>query len=303
MSLPHGGHLSHGHVASITSKCFQFKHYRVDTQTETIDYDEVRRMALECRPKMIVAGASAYPRLIDYEKMAAIAEEVSAYLLADMAHFGGLVAAEMIPSPVPFCDFVTFTCYKTMMGGRGGVILCRDEYGARINKAIFPGCQGTSAVNSIAAKAIIFQLFTEPFFRKIQRRTLDNAGCLAQELAKRGYRIVTGSTENHQVIVDLHSTGLKGDAAEKILESIGIITNRNVIPRDTDIPGSVSGLRLGTAAIAAREMGEREVIRIAGLIDKVLKNHDQKEVLSQAGKEVVELCRAFPVYGRRKLNQ
>ncbi len=298
MSLPHGGHLSHGHAASITSKCFKFRHYQVDRESEVIDYDAVRRMAEEFRPKMIVAGASAYPRLIDYEKMAAIARHVSAYLFADMAHLGGLVAAGVIPSPVPHCDFVTFTCYKTMMGGRGGVILCRDRYASKIDKAVFPGCQGTSAVNFIAAKAVIFKLATEPAFVQVQKRTLENAVSLAGELASRGFRIVTGATENHQVIVDVGCKGLRGNDAEKTLESVNIVTNRNVIPRDVNTPGSVSGLRLGTAAIAARGMGADEVRQIADLIDTALCDSNGKETLNRVAGRVTELCIAFPVYGR-----
>ncbi len=297
MSLPHGGHLSHGHSASITSRCFTFRHYTVDSETERIDYDNIRRIAEKFRPKMIVVGASSYPRLIDYQEMARIAGDVSAYLFTDMAHIGGLVAAKVIPSPVPHSDFVTFTCYKTMMGGRGGVILCRDPYGKKIDKAVFPGCQGTSAVNFIAAKAIIFKLALEPRFVEIQKRTLANAVSLAGELGAKGYRIVTGGTENHQVIVDLGKKDMKGDQAEQLLESVGIITNRNVLPRDAENPGSISGIRMGTAAVSTRGMSEEEVVRIAELIDTALTNHDRKEILNQTAEEVFELCRRFPVYG------
>jgi glycine hydroxymethyltransferase len=297
MSLPHGGHLSHGHPASITGKCFAFRHYGVDSETGRIDYDNIRRIADEFRPKMIVVGASSYPRLIDYEKMAGIAGDISAYLFADMAHIGGLVAAKVIPSPVPHCDFVTLTCYKTMMGGRGGVILCRDRYGRKVDKAVFPGCQGTSAVNFIAAKAIIFKLALEPWFVETQMNTLANAASLAQELDTKGYRIVTGGTENHQVIVDLGPKGIKGAEAEQVLESVGIITNRNVIPRDVRNPGTASGIRLGTAAVSTRGMGEAEIAQIADLIDSALTNRSRKEVLDQTARRVSELCRRFPVYG------
>ncbi|MBW2096414.1 MAG: serine hydroxymethyltransferase [Deltaproteobacteria bacterium] len=296
MSLPHGGHLSHGHQASLTSRCFTFRHYHVDTKTELIDYDNVRRMAEAFRPKMIVAGASSYPRLIDYEKMADIARDISAYLFADAAHIGGLVAGKVIPSPVPYCDFVTLTCYKTMMGGRGGVILCKERYGKKIDKAVFPGCQGTSAVNFIAAKAVIFKLAQEPRFGEIQKRTLANAVCLAKELGTRGYRIVTGGTENHQVIIDVGSKGLRGNDAEKILESVGIITNRNVIPRDAENPGTISGIRLGTAAVSTRGMGTAEMKEIAKLIDGALINANKKKLLDQVAQKGAELCRKFPVY-------
>ena len=296
MSLPHGGHLSHGHRASITSKCFDFIHYSVDRETELIDYDEVRTLAEQYRPKMIVAGASSYPRLIDYEKMEAIAKDVSAYLFADMAHIAGLVAAKVIPSPVPRCDFVTFTTYKTMMGGRGGVILCKQDYGKKIDSAVFPGCQGTSAVNVIAAKAVIFKLAESQHFVDIQKRTLSNAVLLAAELAHKGYRIVSGGTENHQILVDLASKGFDGSAAEQTLESVGIIVNRNVVPRDAKLPGAVSGIRLGTAAISARRMSDREMPRIAHLIDTALVNSGNKEVLKQISQDVEALARKFPVY-------
>ena len=296
MSLPHGGHLSHGHRASITSKCFEFGHYSVDLETELIDYDGVKELATKFKPKMIVAGASSYARLIDYEKIAEIARDVSAYLLVDMAHIAGLVAAKVIPSPVLYSDFVTFTCYKTMMGGRGGVILCKQEHGKKIDSTVFPGCQGTSAVNLIAAKALIFKLAMEPDFVGIQKKTLENAACLARELGKKGYRIVSGGTDNHQVIVDLTSKGLKGGVAEKALESVGIISNRNVIPRDAENPRAVSGIRLGSAAITIRGMREPEIVRIADLMDAAMLKRDRKEVLDQVSREVSQLCKKFPVY-------
>ena len=296
MSLPHGGHLSHGHRASITSRCFEFNHYGVNNKTELIDYDEVRELSHKFKPRMIVAGASSYPRLIDYEKMAEIAKEVSSYLFTDMAHLGGLVAAKVIPSPVPHSDFVTFTCYKTMMGGRGGVILCKQDYGKKIDSAVFPGCQGTSAVNLIVAKALIFKLAMEPEFVDIQKKTLENAAYLAKQLDKKGYRIVTGGTDNHQVLVDVTPKGLKGNAAEKFLEFVGVIANRNVIPIDSDSPGTVSGLRLGSSAVTSRGMGKPEIVKIADLIDAAMVNHENKDVLDRVSKEVFELCKKFPVY-------
>jgi glycine hydroxymethyltransferase len=296
MSLPHGGHLSHGHPASMTSKCFDFRHYTLDSESELIDYDEVRGLAREFKPKMIVAGASSYARLIDYEKMAEIAKDVSAYLMVDMAHIAGLVAAKVIPSPVPHSDFVTFTCYKTMMGGRGGVILCKQKYGEKINSAVFPGCQGTSAVNLIAAKAVIFKLAMKPEFISLQEKTLDNAACFATELAERGFRIVSGGTDTHQVLVDLTSVGMEGNAAEKTLESVGIILNRNVIPSDAENPGRTSGIRLGSAAISVRGMGKNEIVLITGLMNTAMLNHDNKDVQGLVSKEVTEICRRFPVY-------
>lgn len=298
MNLPHGGHLSHGHRASITSKCFDFSHYSVKEDTELIDYDHVRKLAEQYKPKMIVAGASSYPRLIDYAKMASIARDVSAYLLADMAHLAGLVAAKVIPSPVPHCDFVTFTCYKTMMGGRGGVILCKQDYGKKIDRAVFPGTQGTSPVNVIAAKALIFKLAMTSEFARIQQRTLDDAVRLAAEMAQNGYRIVSGGTDNHQVLVDVASKGFKGDLAERTLESVGIVTNRNVIPRDADHPGSISGIRLGTSALAARGMEDNEMRRVAGLIDEAMCNSGNDKALQNISRNVQALAREFPVYAR-----
>jgi len=295
MSLPQGGHLSHGHQASITSKCFKFEHYGLDPDSERIDYDAVRELAHKFKPRMIVAGASAYPRLIDYARMAGIAAEVGAYLLTDMAHLAGLVAARAIPSPLPHSDFVTFTCYKTLMGGRGGVILSRQDYGKKIDHTIFPGCQGTTPVNSIAAKALIFKMATTPEFAEIQKRTLKNAKRLGEELTRRKYRLVTGGTDNHQVLVDLSSKGMPGSVAEKLLESVGIVTNKNVIPRDAQQPGKVSGLRLGTAAVATRGMGTSQMIHLAELIDRTISNADDASVLGEVAAEVVALCQVFPL--------
>ncbi len=296
MGLPYGGHLSHGHRASITSNCFEFTHYRVNPETERIDYDEIRALAHQVKPRMIVAGASSYPRLIDYAKIAAIAQEIHAYSFADMAHLAGLVAAKVIPSPVPCCDFVTFTTYKTMMGGRGGVILAKEEFGQRLNSAVFPGCQGTSAVNLIAAKALIFKLAGEPWFIEIQQKTLENAVVLAAALQERGYRIVSGGTDNHQVLVDLTAQGLKGAMAETTLESVGIVLNRNVIPSDARTPGSISGLRLGSAGITTRGMGKPEMVHIAQMMDTVLSQPGDPTALDKVKTQVADLCRRFPVY-------
>ena len=297
MSLPHGGHLSHGHKASITSKCFDFSHYKVDPETERIDYDQVRQMAHCLKPKMIVAGASSYPRLIDYEKISRIAKEISAFFLSDMAHLAGLVAANLIPSPIPHSDFVTFTCYKTMMGGRGGVILCREIFGKKIDSAVFPGCQGTSAVNLIAAKALIFKLAREDKFVRAQKNTLENARIMARLLMEKGYHVISGGTDNHQVLIDLTSKGISGRLAETVLESIGIILNRNVVPKDEDTPGKVSGIRLGSAAVSARGMGEVQVQKIIELMDMALMNQTRTAVIKQVKDQVLELCGEFPING------
>ncbi|MGI9538416.1 MAG: serine hydroxymethyltransferase [Desulfocapsaceae bacterium] len=296
MSLPHGGHLSHGHKASATSKCFNFKHYALDPSTELIDYEMVRNMALKFRPKMIVAGASSYPRLIDYLKMSEIAREVSAYLLADIAHLAGLVAGEAIPSPVPHCDFVTFTCYKTLMGGRGGIILAKEAFAKKINKSIFPGTQGTSAVNLIAAKAVIMKLASDPKFIEIQKQTVENAAYMARCLAEKGFRIVTGGTDNHQVVVDLTDHGVTGGQAEQYLDDCGIVLNRNVVPADAEQPGKTSGIRIGTGALSARGLGKEEISTIVEWIDQLINNPEKTEAQDAVKAGVNDMCTRFPVY-------
>jgi glycine hydroxymethyltransferase len=297
MSLPHGGHLSHGHRASITSKCFQFSHYQVDPATGLIDYDRVRDMALRLRPRMLVAGASSYPRLIDYEKMAAIAREISAYFMVDMAHLAGLVAAGVIPSPVPHSDFTTFTCYKTMMGGRGGVIMAGNEFAGKLDKAVFPGCQGTTAANLLAAKALIFKLAMEEPFITVQKKTLENARIMAEAFTARQYDVISGGTDNHQVILDLTSKNISGKTAEQSLEAVGIVINRNVVPADADQPGKVSGIRLGSGAVSARGMGKEEIEQLVELMDLTMKNPDDTTTADGARKVVARLCERFPVNG------
>jgi glycine hydroxymethyltransferase len=296
MKLSHGGHLSHGDPSSITSKCFHFKHYGLNLETERIDYDEVGELAQSFRPRMIVAGASSYPRLIDYEKMAEIARSVSAFFMVDMAHIAGLVAAGVIPGPVPHADFVTFTTYKTLNGGRGGVILCRQEHARKINKTIFPGAQGTPSLNLLAAKAVCFKLAMEPEFKERQKITLENAAAFAAGFEKKGYRIVTGGTDNHLVLVDLRSKDLTGDVAEKILESVGIIVNRNVIPGDPRRPDITSGIRVGSPGITTRGMGLDEIAQIVNWTDIAMVNHKNRDVLEQVSRGVMDLCRRFPVY-------
>ncbi len=296
MSLPHGGHLSHGHRASATSRCFNFKHYALDPSTERIDYEMVRKMALRFQPKMIVTGASSYPRLIDYKKMSEIAKEISAYLLADIAHLAGLVAGKAIPSPVPHCDFVTFTCYKTLMGGRGGMILAKEEFAKKINKSVFPGTQGTSAVNLIAAKAVIMKLASDPKFIEIQKQTLENAAYMASCLVEKGYRVVTGGTDNHQVVVDLSNKGITGAQAEQCLEDCGIVLNRNVVPADAKQPGKTSGIRIGTGALSARYMGKEQMSTIVEWMNQLINNPENPEIQDAVKAGVNDLCTRFPVY-------
>jgi len=296
MKLSHGGHLSHGDPSSITSKCFHFKHYGLNLKTERINYEEVEELARSFKPRMIVAGASSYPRLIDYEKMARIARSVSAYFMVDMAHIAGLVAAGVIPGPVPHADFVTFTTYKTLNGGRGGVILCRQAHAQKISKTIFPGAQGTPSLNLLAAKAVCFKLALEPEFKERQKKTLENAAAFAAGFEKKGYRIVSGGTDNHLVLVDLRSKDLTGDLAEKTLESVGIIVNRNIIPGDPRRPDITSGIRVGSPAITTRRMGTQEVAQIVNLMDIAMLNSRNHDVLEQVSQEVADLCLKFPVY-------
>ena len=299
MSLAHGGHLTHGHLASATSKCFEFQHYRVDMASELIDYEALERQAQSFKPKMIVAGASSYPRLIDYPRIADIARSVGAYFFVDMAHIAGLVAGGVIPSPVEEADLVSFTTFKTMSGGRGGVILCKQHLADAVDKAVFPGLQGTSAVNNIAAKAVIAKLAHEEPFRELQRKTLENAVSLAKELAAKGYRLVANGTDTHQVVVDVTSKGVGGARAEKALEAVGIITNRNYIPKDSS--NRASGLRLGSNPISLRGMGAAEIRCIVDVIDAVLMSPQQEQVLGRAKARVLELCQRFPVYPELRL--
>jgi glycine hydroxymethyltransferase len=296
MKLSHGGHLSHGDPASVTSQCFKFRHYGLVTQTERIDYDEVREVAQVFKPHMIIAGASSYPRLIDYKIMSDISKSISAYLLVDMAHIAGLVAAGVIPSPVAHADFVTFTTYKTLKGGRGGVILCKKEHAGKISKTIFPGAQGTPSLNLLAAKAVCFKLAMEPDFKDEQQKTLANAAAFAAGFAKKGYRIVSGGTDNHLVLVDLRSKGLTGDVAEKTLEAVGIVVNRNVIPGDPEKPDVTSGIRIGSPGVTARGMGEVEVAQVVESMDTAMVNGDKPYILEQVAERIAGLCKHFPVY-------
>jgi len=296
MALSHGGHLSHGHPVSIAGKCFEIQHYGVDRKSGLIDYKALRSLAKTFKPKMIVAGASSYPRLIDYEKIAAVAASIQAYFMVDMAHIGGLVAAGVIPSPVPVADFVTLTCYKTMMGGRGGIILCRKKFAKQIDKSVFPGCQGTSAVNSIAAKAVILKIAQGKPFVAIQKKTIDTAQNLSERFIKKGYRVLTNGTDTHQVIIDVASRGLDAGLVEKALERSNIILNRNILPGDEQKPGAISGIRMGTAAMVARGMGKVEAGIVADLIHRVMTHATQPHVILTVKKEITLLCQRFPVY-------
>jgi glycine hydroxymethyltransferase len=268
----------------------------VDKKTGLIDYGALTSLAKTSNPRMIVAGASSYPRLIDYKKIAETAASIQAYFMVDMAHIGGLVAAGVIPSPVPFADFVTLTCYKTMMGGRGGIILCREMFAKQIDKAIFPGCQGTSAVNSMAAKAVILKMAMGKPYRVLQEKTIDTARTLSERFIQKGYRVLTNGTDTHQVIIDVASRGADAGLVEKALENSNIILNRNILPEDEQKPGAISGIRMGTAAMVARGMGRAEADIVADLIDRVITHVSDPSVLLDVKKEIVSLCHRFPVY-------
>ena len=294
MNLAHGGHLSHGSPVNISGKYFKIVPYGVDDETQRIDYDEMRRIALECRPKLIVVGASAYSRIIDFARCREIADEVGAYLMVDMAHIAGLVAAGVHPSPVPYADVVTTTTHKTLRGPRGGLILCREELAKQIDKAIFPGTQGGPLMHIIAAKAVAFGEALTPAFRTYQQQIAKNAQVLAEELVARGFRIVSGGTDNHLMLVDLRPAGITGKELEHRLDEVHITANKNAIPNDPESPFVTSGIRLGTPAVTSRGFGEEEMRKIAGWIWDTATNFEATREKTTA--EVIELCRRFPIY-------
>ncbi len=294
MSLAHGGHISHGLPINISGKYFEIYQYGVDAETGLINYDEVRRMALECRPKMILAGASAYPRIIDFKKFREIADEVGAYLMVDMAHIAGLVAAGVHPSPVPYADIVTTTTHKTLRGPRGGLILCREQFAAAIDKAIFPGTQGGPLMHIIAAKAVALGEALKPEFVEYQKQVVANAARLAKGLNERGIKLVSGGTENHLMLLDLRGTGTTGRELEVNLDAVHITANKNAIPNDPQKPAITSGLRIGTPAVTTRGFGLEEMDKIAGFIADTVYDFDNKKASIAA--EVAELCAKFPIY-------
>lgn len=296
MNLAHGGHLTHGSPVNFSGKFFNFYFYGVDKETEMINYGSVWSLAKEVKPKLIVAGASAYPRIIDFEKFAQIAEDVGAYLMVDMAHIAGLVAAGLHPSPVPYAHFVTSTTHKTLRGPRGGFILCKKEFAKDIDKAIFPGIQGGPLMHVIAAKAVAFKEAMMPEFKEYQRQIVMNAKALSEELIKLGYRLVSGGTDNHLMLVDLRDKGITGKEAEKILEEAGITVNKNAIPFDPQPPTITSGIRIGTPALTTRGMKEDEMRYIARLIHMVLSDPKNEKIREKVKGEVEELCKQFPIY-------
>jgi len=299
MNLSHGGHLSHGSPASFSGKFYRGVFYGVDRQTETIDFNEVENLAKRHRPKMIVVGASSYPRTIDYEKFRVIADEVGALILADIAHIGGLVAAGLHPSPVPCCEFVTMTTHKTLRGPRGGLILCKGDFAQALDAKIFPGMQGGPLMHIIAAKAVALKEAQTEAFREYQRQIVKNAKTLAEVLLANGFRLVSGGTDNHLMLVDLTDLGITGQEAQEILDRTGITINKNRIPFDTKGAQVTSGIRIGTPALTTRGMKEPEMKRIGGILSTVLRNIGNEKMLAEAREEVRALCDQFPLYPER----
>lgn len=294
MNLAHGGHLSHGSPVNISGKYFNIVPYGVSSETQTIDYDEVERLAIENKPKLILAGASAYPRVIDFKRFREIADKVGAYFMVDMAHIAGLVAAGIHPSPVPYADVVTTTTHKTLRGPRGGLILCREEYAKAIDKAIFPGTQGGPLMHIIAAKAVAFGEALTDGFKAYQEQIAKNAKVLSEALLEKGIKLVSGGTDNHLMLLDLRDTGITGKELEHRLDEVHITANKNAIPDDPQSPFITSGLRIGTPAVTSRGFCEAEMELIASWIYDVIYNFDAKK--EQITKEVIALCERFPIY-------
>jgi glycine hydroxymethyltransferase len=290
MDLSQGGHLTHGSPVNMSGSYFNVVFYGVNKDTETIDYDEVREIAKREQPKLIVAGASAYSRFIDFKAFREIADEVGAYFMVDMAHVAGLVAAGLHPNPVEYADFVTTTTHKTLRGPRGGMILCKNEFAQKIDKAIFPGIQGGPLMHVIAAKAVCFKEVMEDNFKSYQQQVLNNAKTLSKELTDRGFRIVSGGTDNHLMLVDLRNKNLTGKEAEKMLDEIHITTNKNTIPFDPQSPFVTSGLRIGTPAVTTRGMKEAEMVELAAIIDRALSKTEEEHILKN---KVLELTSKF----------
>jgi glycine hydroxymethyltransferase len=299
MNLAHGGHLTHGSPVNFSGKLFHVVPYGVKRETGRIDYDEVEALAKEHRPKMIVVGASAYPRAIDFKAFRQIADQVGAVVMVDMAHIAGLVAAGVHANPVPDAEYVTTTTHKTLRGPRGGMILCREEYAKKLNSNIFPGIQGGPLMHVIAAKAVAFKEALQPEFKLYAQQVVKNAQALAGALMERGFNLVSGGTDNHLMLVDLSGTELTGKLAEATLEHAGITVNKNAVPFDTRSPFVTSGFRIGTPATTTRGLKEKDMLQVATWIDRALTGHDQPELLAKIRSEVQELCQSYPLYTHR----
>ena len=294
MNLSHGGHLTHGSAVNFSGRLYNFVSYGVNKKTERIDYEEVRRLALEYKPKLIVAGASAYSRIIDFKKLKEICDEVEAYFMVDMAHIAGLVATGAHPSPVPYADFVTSTTHKTLRGPRGGLILCKEKYAKALDKNIFPGIQGGPLMHTIAAKAVCFKEALQPEFKEYIDRVVKNCKVLAEELVKYDFKLVSNGSDNHLILIDLNNKDITGKDAEKRLDSIGITVNKNTVPNETKSPFVTSGVRIGTAAVTTRGFDEEDMKEVAALINDAIENKD--EDLSSLKNRVKALCSKHPLY-------
>ena len=302
MDLSHGGHLTHGSPVNVSGKWFKVCHYGVSPETEQLDYDQIRELALKHRPKLLVCGYSAYPRVIDFEKFRSIADEVGAYLLADIAHIAGLVATGHHPNPIPHCHVVTTTTHKTLRGPRGGLILTNDaELGKKLDKAVFPGTQGGPLEHVIAAKAVAFGEALKPAFKDYSAQVIENAKALATQLQKRGFKIVSGGTENHLMLVDLRSIGMTGKRADQLVSGVNITANKNTVPFDPESPFVTSGLRLGSPAMTTRGMGTGEFTEIADIIADHLLNPEDETVATECRRRVAQLCDRFPLYPHLKI--
>jgi len=300
LDLSHGGHLTHGHPINFSGKLFQFHAYQVEKETEVIDYDKLIAQAKEIEPKMIVAGASAYPRILDFKKFREACDSCGAYLMVDIAHIAGLVAAGIHPSPIPYADFVTTTTHKTLRGPRGGMVMCKDKYAADLDRTVMPGIQGGPLMHIIAAKAVALKEALTDEFRTYQRRIVENAGAFADELKNKGYHIVSGGTDTHLFLMSFIEMGLTGKKVEKALDLAGITVNKNTVPFDPQKPFVTSGIRIGTPAITTRGMGVNEMRIIAGFIDRVIRNLDNESALAEVAGEVKSLCDKFPLYSQLK---
>ena len=300
MSLPNGGHLTHGSKINFSGRFYNFITYGVDKETETIDYDQVEKLALAHKPKLIVAGASSYPRIIDFKRFRQIADKIGAKLIVDMAHLAGLIAADVHPSPVPYAEVVTSTTHKTLRGPRGGFILCQAKFASIIDSNVFPGVQGGPLMHVVAAKAVAFHEAMQPEFVSYQKAVLRNAKAMASELGRLGLRLVSGGTDTHLLLVDLSPIGITGRVAEKALDAVGITVNKNVIPFDPRPPQITSGIRLGTPAITSRGFKDKEIKLIARLIVRVLSNLGNENIYDEVRQQVNEICNRFPVPGITK---
>jgi len=296
MDLAAGGHLTHGHKKNFSGKYFNMAFYGVNKETEKLDFEEIRQKALETKPKMIIAGASAYPRTIDFNKFREICDEVGAILMVDMAHIAGLVAAGIHPTPVPVAEFTTTTTHKTLRGPRAGMILCKERFAKKINSEIFPGIQGGPLMHVIAGKAVAFKEALRPEFKEYQKRIVKNAGKFSAALISKGYRVVSGGTDNHLILVDLTPKGITGKEAEICLDKAGITVNKNLIPFDTKSPFLASGIRIGTPAVTTRGMGEKEMESIVEFMDEAIQNRENDKMLRGIKEKVKEFLKAFPLY-------